>query len=926
MKPIRLELSNFGCFYGKTIIDFTKLYDTNLYLISGDTGSGKTTIFDAVMYALYGERSGTNRKNLGIRSDYAAPNDDTYVILDFELNHILYKIERMPSYIHGKNKHASVASAVLSYNNKIIEGTKNVDEEILNIIGLDKNQFRQVIMLSQGEFEKLITSSSKERDEIFRKIFNTYIYKDLNDALKTMLDDTKKELEIEQTLIENKLVDIKDYNLNINPNIIDLNDLSNDVNKLMIDKEKSLKEITTVYKKINKEHEILISNISTSKMINDDFNELEHCNKEYNELLKEEEKYQELSTYLSILTKISKIKDLYLDKNHQYDSLINKEKQIKNLNKELKDNKQELDIYIEQLPNVKKDEESLLYLKNKLKEVEDAINKIENINKYQDIINNTLLDIYNDLDLLEIIINEKDKSYKEALDIYNKAVIKSHQAEILYYNNNIAMILPHLEDNKPCPICGSLEHPSIAKVDKSITKEEFDQIKEALNKSLITKDETFNILNDVTNIYNKHLSWVLQFLKIDDKDEYKEYLLKNNKLINISANGINDINILNDNINKDIEILIKNKSLIDNESSLLNKDMSLDEYLDTKNVLNEEIIELEEAINEFNAAYEKLNMEVSSLNDQINLLKEEQISLNNKYQKSLDNFNKALENENISNDEFEKLVGDTTNIKDLTTEINNYNNNIANLKKTINNLNKKLVDKKIVNLDELTIHEQNLKEKIDDLNKKLLGLDKEINNLKNFNNFFIEHYDLYKELYKKVENLKILSQASSGNNSLHLSFERYILIDYFDKILEYANIRLDKMSSSRYQLIRRKNVAGGGQQGLDIDVMDYETGKAREVNTFSGGEMFKAALSLALGLADVISSSNASVEINSLFIDEGFGSLDPASLNLAVSTLADLSNDNKNIAIISHVQELQDIIPNQLIVEKTSKGSKIKIK
>ena len=854
MQLKKLTMQAFGPFKDKVEIDFEKAkIDRGLLLITGDTGAGKTTIFDAICYALYGESSGTTRKTNSLRSDFSSPDTETYVKLEFYHNNKEYSVRRSPEYMRkskrGNGETKQPATAEFEINGRMETKTNVVTKEIESLIGLDFKQFRQVAMLSQGEFTKFLLASSDEKTSIFRKIFNTDIYSNITLKLKEDLvlkeqkyKRTKEEIEKEK----NKITDFDFSNLT--------NDqLSKYLEEKIISDEKALEEKKKVVDKLNEK-------ITTKKV---ELEKIEETNRKIKELENSKEKLQLLQKNNVMIEKEKGILDYNLHKAPKISNLLNL------INKEqnnLKDTTKSLNTSKEKLTALK-----LLYDKNKEiyadldkygdrvtdinKKIVSKKEKLKNLIKFKEL-NNSL------------IINEA--KLKEILDEETLEHNKYNQLSRNYYLNEAFILAETLEDNMPCPVCGSYDHPHKAlKNDYSITKEDLEKQNEILSKII-----------DTRKTHESKIDSLKQNIKELNLDSYTDV-----------DTTIDELNTLLDSLNN------KLKEIKDSYNKLLKE----------KTDLTTDISKGEREIELYNDTILKSNADIERYNKDLNDL---YIELNTSY----DDF----EQKKITQSELNTL---STKIKAYDTEYNKYMT-------TIELYTKEVGTKKIVNIDD----------KVEELNKNISSyelLNSEYNDyyvvLKKeqevFTNIKIYINNLKKE-EKEYLTVKLLSDTANAKliGKQRITFENYVQSYYLNNVLIEANKRLIKMTDGRYDL-RKKEVSSSltEKMGLEFSIFDSYTGKEREVSSLSGGEKFKAALALALGLSDVISMFAGGIKMDALFIDEGFGSLDQESLNQALNTLSDLVDDDKLVGIISHVSELISRIDKKIVVKKNNNGSYIQI-
>lgn len=1028
MKPIKLVLNAFGSFLETTEIDFTVLNNSGFYLITGATGSGKTTIFDAIMFALYGEASGDVRSSEGFRSDFAEDKNPTYVEFTFEKDNIIYKITRSPRYSVEYRTTPIESKVSLVYEQHIIEKTTNVAEAINEILGLTADQFKQVIMLAQGEFMKLIHAKSIERDEIFRKIFGTEIFEKVSKLLKQETKDVKDKLKLNEELIKRLIISIPNYESyqNYLPVVTDLyntsfliEEIDSNINlskNLIIENEEKLSVLSNELINLNTERE-------TAKLINEDFNTLKLETDKLQQLEDKKDTIKLKTKQIDILNEVSKVKPLYdklININLQVNTLVRtyetnvailEEKQetlnffidqtnmieidrlsLKNLLKakeEIENNiklKQEIETHLTKITTIRqeliklKDELDNLINEKKIviQNIEDINLTIKELSKYQlehDITLNKIKiqeesikefdknkTLFEEANALNHKLKESIEKYQQYVTTYENAHAKYLSLENSYFKNIAGVLAKELCDGTPCPVCGSKTHPNPASVSgETISKEELDKMFAEVEGYRIIKDEQLIKIETIKAKYNSIIKQLLDNLKINDEtiisdtiskisNEYNETLTNLNNYLNECLNKLKEltdleqtkqtyeqklIDIENENIKltKSVDELNNKISLTEGSVAALEAQLTfsnpIDELIIAKEERAEAILMLEEAISGFDKEHtlakeehQLIKGKVEENLNQLTILKAEQ-------DKIIKEYNEFIEKESISKeilDNIEIYIADLVNLSTYVKEVTEYESIYKTCKKQVNDLLKKLKDKQQQNIeefDELIIVKE---QAISSLKESLTNLNNIYNKQIQVSSELTIAYTEYKELCKLHDDLSSMSLVASGQNKKYLSFERYVLVEYFDNILNHANIRLKKMTNGRFMLYRKVDkTKGRAQQGLDMEIFDFETGKRRDVKTLSGGETFKAALSLALGLADAIENKVGNITIDTLFIDEGFGTLDEESLHQAIEILLELNSDNKSIGIISHVQELKDIIPTKLIVTKSDNGSSVKI-
>ena len=1037
MRPIKLTLSAFGPYANKQVIDFEELNGRNIFVISGKTGAGKTTIFDAISYALYGEASGESRENDSLRSHFADDDIETYVELEFELRGKTYTVNRVPKQkkkkARGEGYTEKGAEATLTLpDGKVITKVKPVTDKLIELLGITKEQFKQIVMLPQGEFKKLLLADSLERESIFRKIFNTYDFeriqselkeKALNltkkrskskDKIKTHLEGIKGEHDITineyidfeviinklKYLIENNNKDydtleseVKTIDNNIKVKTSEKINLENN-NNLLKEQETIIKDLEIL---LSKQEEFENKKLNISKAKN--AKEVKYIEDKYNDNLKKLETRKE--DYSNSLKNIEKLKEDY-----------NKSEQNLKLEEANEDFREKLTIEIDNLKNIQPKIIELDTLNNtintlnlKCKEIEVSKAKTkeidETLKKEKTISENSLLEIAsletkkveleNDITTKTNILNDTrellkiikafekasythatlSKEYMEFEKEYKTIKDRYETMDDLYKKEQAGILASSLKENTPCPVCGSVVHPSPATIKHGVnipTQEELKLEKEKVDK--LEKENTEK-LNDLTKLkadinnylqfINTNLGRFAATLNIDSN-------YTKNTTNNITSKGI-ELKTLLDNKQKELEKLIEQINLKDTISDKVKElELSINENEksiskleeDEKNILKElaqTTTKLEEYkkdipsnisnINELNNLLDIKTNELNISKQKLNALREEKELLTKNLEREMsasNEINKSIEELTIDTTKNKKQFEDELNkysfndisiyedaklliedIEYLQKEVEDFTSNLNLLNSKKEDINSKTKDLVFVDITSINEELQNLENSKKELEQKvkesysILEANKTIlKNIKNLNTEFKEIEDEYRVIGE-------LADLANGKKSPYISFERYILASYFEDIIEAANIRLEKMTGDRFSLIRKTTKSkGAGQKGLELEIYDNYTDSSRDVSSLSGGESFKASLSLALGLSDVVQSSAGGVCLDTMFVDEGFGTLDPQSLDNAIDSLLELQRGGRLVGIISHVEELKERIDAKLEVTSTSKGSTAK--
>lgn len=1002
MMPISLTLSAFGPYPDTITIDFESFQEDGLFLITGPTGSGKTMIFDAMIFALYGKTSGQIRQTDSLRCDHALNEIPTFVEFSFSLHQQNYTIKRNPKYYLEGKKTPKQPSALLTLpDGKMVEGIKEVNQKMISLLGVDDQQFKQICMIAQGEFTKLIMASSDEREKVLRELFHSETYQKLEEKLKVHLKTYQDKYDLllnkrKDLMQELQVEDHQEY-LSKQTKLIasqqkEYDDLKKDLdqkkqqlqlyrlqNQRLI-QLKDLKQQFQDLKKQENDYQKLNKTVDTLK-------KAQETNYLYISYIKQQKKLQTLKlNQEDFLKQLKKLEKDYQEKKVQADSLDYKQQTKEKLQNQIQETKQLINqIYqyqndYQNLQTLKQqyrmlDEEHKLFLKKKekfengLQRDQERIQSEQQVqSKYELIkqqyvrLNEQKVKVHQLSDYYDQILklNENKSDLQEEYTVVEKQVdhekMQYNQMEKLYFRKQAGIFALQLKEDQPCPICGSLHHPHPAQIEKEdITKEKLDQqakkvkqqehrLQDILQKILLSNQKKEMLvkqtkqlsseLNIQEEISKEIFIKELDHLSKDEKRMKKEYLELQDELKYIQklkksvALSLKDMSTYESKELKQAQSLENIQVQIHQLSGKLDDSLrqyEIGEVNKNYQQVQKEYRQLSLEIETIQQDYEKvknkyleIKTKISSLNQQI--IQEQEIydELDNKYHTALDAF--------INEEEFLNLKTQINQISILEKKYQDYLISLKSLNEQIISLENEVKDSTYVDLSSLseTIKEvnQQLREKNDDLEKLKIDYslkEKMIKDIQKINQQLEKDEDTYQR-YLDLYNL------ASGKNNARVSIERYVLATYFENMLVYANVIIKQLSQGRYQLLRKDDAGKGrSQQGLELDVFDQESGNIRSIKTLSGGESFKAALSLALGLSRMVQDYAGGIELNTLFIDEGFGSLDSQSLDQAMNCLMELHHENKLIGIISHVSDLKDRIERQLVVERKQKQSVIQM-
>ena len=921
MKPLKLTISAFGPYADKVIIDFTKLGNSGIYLITGNTGAGKTTIFDAITFALFGEPSGDNRKADMLRSKYASDNIPTYVELEFTYKGKIYTVRRNPKYtrkkLRGEGFTEENADALLTFSDgrKPVSKINEVNEAIQSIMGLDREKFKRIVMIAQGDFLKLLFADTSDRSKIFRDIFRTEQYQKLQERLKEQLSQSKKECdETAKSMlhfIENSQYDeenkerFEEIKKSKNPaysgEILEFLDTQNESDKEFL--KKSDEKIIALEKNIGEinrllgQAEILKDTKTKIAGAEKEICRLEEILKKSEDALKEAENNLPLAETLgeSIRTESEKL-PLYKELDLLENKNIGLLKKSELIEKKLKETEIKEKEFSEKLIKAKEVTEKFgraelqaEKLKNKKSELIQKKDQIEEIFSLMPNVKR----LNEESKKAEIQYLEKNTEYQERIRVF---LIQEKD----FYDQQAGILAEKLEDNCPCPVCGSVFHPNPAKkLNETVTREKLEKerkINEALNKtvnelSVLSGKKKADFENARDNVYKK----------IDDFTGEKDR-------------------------KKAVEFLRTEKSKLDEE--LINIELQIKEEENNIRIKTE----AEKNIPVFEGGLKGFSDEKHRLEKELIQLSEEIKNLQKDIKEKTEKVTFKTENEAKNHiDSLKKQKDIITNKYEAAAKDNQENRNNLQREKT----SLETLQRQLENMESFDFSELEKKKELFSTEKEELQILQRTYNLrlssnKNAVNNILKYKEELEKKEKKYQTIKLLSDTASGNlvGKDRISIETFVLMTYFDRIINRANIRLMRMSYGQYELVRRvESDKGKAQSGLELDVIDHYNGTVRSVKTLSGGEAFKASLSLALGMSDEIQSSAGGIQVDSMFIDEGFGSLDDESLNQAIGVLQELTAGNKPVGIISHVTELKERIDRQIVVtKKKNSGSTVEIK
>lgn len=1076
MRPLKLTLTAFGPYHETEIIDFEALKPYDLFVISGNTGAGKTSIFDGISYALFGGASGEDRKEAtSLRSDFAPDELPTSAELLFSLRGKAYRVFRQLPYTKSGNKSQTPGKAELyeidlESNDLFAEVsavdrhiTSEVDRKILELIGLNKAQFNQLVMLPQGEYQRFLTSSTNEKEAILRTVFNTEKYQTLITNLK-MKRDAQNDRVIRLSGAQSQLLQSLFTQLPARDSL--LFSYQKDENGLLkkeipvINPHQALSglAIEATYYEENlqkmadnitlKKYTIqdLQTTIAKAESINQAFTQLEATQQALQKAQAQEAVIQKARKSLELaeqaepiaqpfetltrlradakiaMTKLktseaelAQITQIAAEASKQHALEIAKEHQRSALSKEiimLESNQPRVAALAKLQTEHQNFTTSYEDLSKQLAVQKGDIDTQANNRAAQTITLETtekaampafqLTNYLQKLSELKTILIAQDEKQvaliqaQEALINDQKlAETAQQQFDLISQNwltNQAQLLAQSLQSGDPCPVCGSCEHPAIdGKFNALPHSADNESDQQALTQAQTTMIAT-NAQYQQSQLQVKQLSKELLKSQQQSADKYQEIqhfyqseeadllssfqfpkILKNTDLIELNA-LITQVNEAKESSNKSHQMAIKQRmqlKVVETELTALREKFEktqeaqrqLETTLTTKNaeiaaitamipkalqdvtVFQQNLDQQKKALSLLNSALDAALL-AKTENDQKLAVLTNQVA----HEKSaVDNLVNAgiearkmldlalIEAGFITKDDHGDITADESafiaarlmpsEMRMLRETIQHYDQQIEVLKQQIIILEAQLKDQTTTDLSKLKTTLQEEETALQVLNESAISAKHALKTIKQATEKIQENAKSLEKERSYLQKIIEVHDLLRGDNPQKLSFERFILIAYFEQVIDAANLRLQQMTNGQFEFIRSENLASHGKQsGLDLDIYDAYTGEARDVKTLSGGEKFKASLSLSLGMADTIQSHQGGISIDTLFIDEGFGSLDEESLLQALDVLIDLQNSGKMIGVISHVEELKQTLPARIEVTKTKGGfSKTKI-
>ncbi|MBF2475914.1 SMC family ATPase [Listeria seeligeri] len=1017
MRPIKLTMQAFGAYAKKEEIDFEKLGKEQIFVISGKTGAGKSTIFDAISFAIFGKANTFDRESFSMRSHFATDKEITEVTLVFRLKEHIYQISRIPQQEIAKQRgngtttspqKAELYELIGDEMKLLASSVRDVNTKMEELIQLNVDQFRQILMIPQGEFRELLVSDSKEKEAILQRLAHTLYY----EKVEKILWEKQKEAEVFVIEARKKVTELVELSL---PDEDVAGKTTAEISELQT---KLVEKETTTLAEF--EEELIFNREQTSKVVEKvtlakeqllDWQNLDLYTQEVASLEQETDFYATTQKQIEKAKRAGNLRSqdaLCIRLKEQLQSAETNEQEItEQANKvaiQFSTAKKQTEILAEQAGELEKNKRLLFQLEEmepKLMELESTTvqkqcaelewkNQTDHlqqvITKQQVLTEQTKqaeerlaeinqaelanLEAMNKRTQLEILIEknreliskrtkmvawEKQKqaeqqtltqllSQTETIEM----MIKQEEAKLK--NEQAASLAEHLHDGNACPVCGSIEHPNLATFEEAADLEKLEETKATFQakqlaistaeKAISQLDWQLNEWRDISELKLTELEenvtantqtlndLTKEIEELQSKIAQKETLQTK---IETLKNNQSEIELEKNNVAQHVESLHQQVQLAAGKLSYLEQAIPAELRDKTifdkqKKIVQTSIQNYEQQKEQVDAAYKQAEKETTRLESTLTVATKTTLEANKALQVQREIFKEAMkQNHFLSYEDYKQALMSDETLKIQEEKVSAFQKKRHLAISRQADLTEKLKDKQKPNIDQL---ESIMKEKqqiLAQLEEKTMRQRELVSKRKEL----IENYQKSIQAVEQAEvnyaDIGLLSDAARGKNARRITFERYILAMFLDTIINRANHRLSKMTSGRFELHRKIEKAKGNvQSGLELEVFDEYTGLTRHVKTLSGGESFKTSLALALSLAEVVQEMAGGISLETMFIDEGFGTLDPESLEVAVECLLETQENGRLVGIISHVPELKERISARLEVTATNHGSTTK--
>ncbi|EMS5033727.1 SMC family ATPase [Listeria monocytogenes] len=1017
MRPIKLTMQAFGAYAKKEVIDFEKLGTEQIFVISGKTGAGKSTIFDAISFAIFGKANTFDRESFSMRSHFATDKEITEVTLAFRLKDKIYQISRIPQQEIAKQRgngtttspqKAELYELIGDEMKLLASSVRDVNTKMEELIQLNVDQFRQILMIPQGEFRELLVSDSKEKEVILQRLAHTVYY----EKVENLLWEKQKQAEILVVEARKKMAELAELSL---PGVEVSGKTTSEISVLQAEAIQSeqmiLTELENKLSIIRKQTSEAVEKVTLAKEQLLDWQNLDKYTEEIATLEIEKDFYQAIEVRLEAAKRASNLRSqdaLCIRLKEQLETAEQTEKQVafeaeevkvqfshvKKQKEALAEKEAELEINKRTLFQLEEMEPKILELEmisiqKRRAELEwkEATTLLEEIvNSEQKIIAElqsvesrlveinqaelTYLEVINKRTTVEAIIEKEQELVSKRMKMVawdsekqteeqklvqllaEKAEIETtiEQEETKLQKEQAATIAAHLHDGEACPVCGSDSHPALAKFGETANLETLEVAKGKLHEKLLaitTTEKTISQLewqlNEWAGIKELSLTEVQQTLteniqlannlaeqiaqlqaKVAQKETIQATLESLNNKQNETITEKNKVALEVEKLHQQVQMVSGKLSYLEQSIPTEFRDKVV--FESKKKELSEKIEAHIKQANQVDALFRQTEKETTRLESTLQSAQKTTVDAKDALQVQREIFKEAMkQNDFLSYDAYKQAFMSAEEQKIQEEKVADYERKRHLAVSRQADLKEKLQNKQKPNIEQLEFI----------MKEKQLELSQSEENTMKQREFVTKRKELVENYQNSIQTVEqaeenyadigLLADAARGKNARRLTFERYILAMFLDTIIHRANHRLSKMTSGRFELQRKMEKAKGNvQSGLELEVFDEYTGLTRHVKTLSGGESFKTSLALALSLAEVVQEMAGGISLETMFIDEGFGTLDPESLEAAVECLLETQENGRLVGIISHVPELKERISARLEVTATNHGSTTK--
>ncbi|AVU90119.1 TPA: SMC family ATPase [Listeria monocytogenes] len=1017
MRPIKLTMQAFGAYAKKEVIDFEKLGTEQIFVISGKTGAGKSTIFDAISFAIFGKANTFDRESFSMRSHFATDKEITEVTLAFRLKDKIYQISRIPQQEIAKQRgngtttspqKAELYELINDEMKLLASSVRDVNTKMEELIQLNVDQFRQILMIPQGEFRELLVSDSKEKEVILQRLAHTVYY----EKVENLLWEKQKQAEILVVEARKKVAELAELSL---PGVEVSGKTTSEISVLQAEAIQSeqmiLTELENKLSIIRKQTSEAVEKVTLAKEQLLDWQNLDKYTEEIATLEIEKDFYQAIEVRLEAAKRASNLRSqdaLCIRLKEQLETAEQTEKQVafeaeevkvqfshvKKQKEALAEKEAELEINKRTLFQLEEMEPKILELEmisiqKRRAELEwkEATTLLEEIvNSEQKIIAElqsvesrlveinqaelTYLEVINKRTTVEAIIEKEQELVSKRMKMVawdsekqteeqklvqllaEKAEIETtiEQEETKLQKEQAATIAAHLHDGEACPVCGSDSHPALAKFGETANLETLEVAKGKLHEKLLaitTTEKTISQLewqlNEWAGIKELSLTEVQQTLteniqlannlaeqiaqlqaKVAQKETIQATLESLNNKQNETITEKNKVALEVEKLHQQVQMVSGKLSYLEQSIPTEFRDKVV--FESKKKELSEKIEAHIKQANQVDALFRQTEKETTRLESTLQSAQKTTVDAKEALQVQREIFKEAMkQNDFLSYDAYKQAFMSAEEQKIQEEKVVDYERKRHLAVSRQADLKEKLQNKQKPNIEQLEFI----------MKEKQLELSQSEENTIKQREFVTKRKELVENYQNSIQTVEqaeenyadigLLADAARGKNARRLTFERYILAMFLDTIIHRANHRLSKMTSGRFELQRKMEKAKGNvQSGLELEVFDEYTGLTRHVKTLSGGESFKTSLALALSLAEVVQEMAGGISLETMFIDEGFGTLDPESLEAAVECLLETQENGRLVGIISHVPELKERISARLEVTATNHGSTTK--